>query len=145
MQSGWLDRPYGLAMIFGATFAMVAAFIGITDGRWTTPKAPPKQISTRPLLVVYETQTCGWCIRLREDAADTYQASDAGQRAPLVFIDKSKQGSSEFHPRRFVSATPTLIVMDTYGREVERMTGYPGGPEPIIDFVEKVLDKMGAE
>lgn len=76
-------------------------------------------------LVMFEQRGCVWCQRFENEVAVGYANSDEGQRAPLRRLDLSAQASAGFALASNVRITPTFVLVQD-GREIGRMTGYPG-------------------
>jgi hypothetical protein len=76
-------------------------------------------------LVMIERPGCVYCIVFKRDVAPIYVLSEEGQRAPLVHKDiRALPPEMEFVSRPFV--TPTFILINAEGKELDRLTGYPG-------------------
>ncbi len=88
--------------------------------------AAPASLSAQELqLLMIERPGCVYCIIFKRDVAPIYHKSPEGQLAPLVHADlRALPEDITFASRPFV--TPTFILIDTSGQELERLTGYPG-------------------
>ena len=92
----------------------------------------------QPQLVVYETESCGWCRAFREDIAPVYMRSKHASWATLRYVDlNDADDGKQFKLARGISALPTLVLVDTAGREVSRMSGHPGEPANVYRFLDK--------
>jgi hypothetical protein len=43
---------------------------------------------------------------------------------------------------RRITTLPTLVLIDTAGREVARLNGHPGEPAPLYRFLDKHLARI---
>ncbi|MEJ8572885.1 thioredoxin family protein [Microbaculum marinum] len=77
-------------------------------------------------LLMFEEDGCIWCARWDAEVAPAYARSEEGRVAPLVRIDLRRDplpDTLQLNGR--VRYTPTFVLVDG-GREVGRITGYPG-------------------
>lgn len=91
-------------------------------------------------LVMFDDPTCVWCRKWLREVGPGYPHSDEGQLAPLRRIDIKNQTASGVALKTSVTATPTFVVADDEGREIGRITGYPGA-----DFFYPALDEILAK
>jgi hypothetical protein len=82
-------------------------------------------VSEAAELVMFEQRGCVWCQRFENEIAPGYATSDEGRRAPLRRVDLKAQASAGFELASNVRITPTFVLVDG-GREIGRLTGYPG-------------------
>ena len=76
-------------------------------------------------LIMFESQSCPWCRRWHEQIGPIYPRTPEGRIAPLrrVPLERPIPRDLQFIDRgRF---TPTFVLIDD-GREIGRITGYPG-------------------
>lgn len=75
-------------------------------------------------LLMFERPGCPWCERWNREVGPGYPMSAEGQRAPLRRLDLRARpaGIALAGP---VTYSPTFVLVDR-GREVGRITGYPG-------------------
>lgn len=77
-------------------------------------------------LLMIEQVGCYVCAAFNRDVAPAYEASPEGQIAPLIHADLRgplPEGVT-LTTRPFV--TPTFVLLTPDGREVGRLTGFPG-------------------
>lgn len=77
-------------------------------------------------LVVYETASCGWCVRFRKDIAPGYITSGYQKLAPLTYVGLDRRDQKTYRLASRISVTPTVVLVDADGKEINRLTGYPG-------------------
>ena len=133
---------------WGAIAAVVAFFWAVAGPIGGVPGAgshvPPENwLTMQPQLVVYETESCGWCRAFREDIAPVYMRSKHASWATLRYVDlNDADDGKQFKLARGISALPTLVLVDTAGREVSRMSGHPGEPAKVYRFLDKNLARI---
>ena len=137
--------------IFRAAVGLLAAFVVLTvafalpgSQNQVAATAPPAPLSDRATLLVIESASCGWCRRFREAVAPTYERSHLESRAPLKYIDVGQQRQSGYRLKRHVTATPTFVLVDRQGAEVDRLRGLPGGRDAFNSAVEDMLRRLAA-
>jgi thioredoxin-related protein len=74
-------------------------------------------------LVMIDLKSCSYCAKFRHDVAPTYNATDAGQRAPLRIVSPLKKWPSDLAGVKPAPFTPVFILVEN-GREVGRFAGY---------------------
>ena len=133
--------------IFKAAAVLCALFAGLAVALAMVAKPPEPETAAmlsldRPQLVVFESQSCSWCHRFRKSVAPAYEMSHLEHRAPLTYVDVSKQKTAGYRLDKRATATPTFVLVDRRGREVARMRGLPGGKDVFLPEVEKMLTKL---
>jgi hypothetical protein len=76
-------------------------------------------------LVMFEEPGCPWCRRWHQEVGPGYPHTAEGRRAPLVSIDGTRQAPPGVTLAAPIGLVPTFVLVDG-GREVGRITGYPG-------------------
>lgn len=76
-------------------------------------------------LVLYETDTCAWCIKWHRDIGHRYANTKAGHLLPLRRVDMMKPLPADLAAIAHISSTPTFVLVEC-GREVGRVVGYGG-------------------
>jgi hypothetical protein len=74
-------------------------------------------------LVMFERGGCIWCVRWHSEIGGIYGRTPEGLRAPLRRIEVRDE--PRFALEQPVIFTPTFVLVEN-GREVGRITGYPG-------------------
>lgn len=105
----------------------LCCLVGEQDALWAAPGLE---------LLMFEEQGCPWCLRWHAEVGPGYPLSPEGQRAPLRRLDISAGAPAGIQLKRPVRASPTFVLVEN-GREVDRITGYPGA-----DFFWGLLDQM---
>lgn len=77
-------------------------------------------------LLMFETRGCPWCLRWRQEVGVAYPNTPEGQRAPVRSVDLHAGPPSGITLDRPVQFSPTFVLVNDEGREVGRITGYPG-------------------
>lgn len=122
----WQDRLFTMAPYLAAVAAGFMALGLIMPG---TPR--PSDVATHRTydtmtLVVFETESCIYCKRFKEDIAPGYVHSSYAARAPLRTLHVSEQSSAGYQLRGYISTVPTFVLIGRDGREIDRIRGYPG-------------------
>lgn len=94
-------------------------------------------------LVMFEDPACVYCRKWLAEVGPGYPKSDEGRRAPLRRVDIREQRRAGVHLKTAITATPTFVVSDAGGREVGRITGYPGA-DYFYPLLEEILRKLPA-
>ena len=76
-------------------------------------------------LLMYEEQGCPWCRRWHAEVGIAYLKTPEGRRAPLRLVDIHAPKLDGIALAAPVRATPTFVLVEN-GREIGRITGYPG-------------------
>ena len=76
-------------------------------------------------LLLFHTPGCVWCAQWDREVGPGYPKSTEGQRAPLRRLDVADAGHAGVALTSPVTVSPTFVLVDN-GREVARITGYPG-------------------
>jgi hypothetical protein len=99
----------------------------------------PQAQATAAELIMFDSAGCPWCERWTAEVGPGYAKSSEGRRAPLrrVAFGTKLAGVALSKP---VNATPTFVLVDQ-GREVGRITGYPG-PDFFWGMLAELLAKV---
>jgi cytochrome c551/c552 len=91
-------------------------------------------------LVMFETAGCPWCANWHAEVGPGYSKSTEGQRAPLRTHKMEDAPSAGVTLATPVIMSPTFVLTDN-GREIGRITGYPG-PDFFWGFIEQLVKKL---
>lgn len=91
-------------------------------------------------LVMFDDPACVWCRRWLAEVGPGYPKTDEGRRAPLRRVHIKDQARSGLVLRSPVTATPTFVLAED-GREVGRITGYPGS-ENFYPLLGELIEKL---
>jgi thioredoxin-related protein len=97
------------------------------------------------------TDWCSWCIKLKKEVFDQPAFQEYAKKNLImveldfprkkVLDEKLKKQNAELAEKYEVQGYPTILLLNSKGREVAR-TGYQeGGPEKYIDHVKELLKK----
>lgn len=92
---------------------------------------------------------CGWCIKLKKEVFDKPEFQEyAAKKLIMVELDfprkkqlpeKEKEQNQKLAEKYDIQGYPTILLLNSKGREVAR-TGYQeGGPEKYIEHVKELL------
>ncbi len=88
-------------------------------------------------LLMFDEPGCIWCQRWHERIGPAYPNTEEGRIAPLRVLPRQGRLPAEYKLKKAVVLTPTFVLVDDSGREVDRITGYP--PE---EFFWSLLGEM---
>lgn len=89
------------------------------------PAAPAQAAGSDAELVMFDDTGCPYCRRWRREVGPAYDNSPEGRRAPLRTVQLRGALPAGITLAAPVRATPTFVLVQD-GREVGRITGYPG-------------------
>lgn len=136
-------------LLFSA-IVLAASTVFAADGWQTDYKAALEQAAkeNKPVLLDFTgSDWCGWCIKLDKE---TFSQPDFKQFAEknliLVEVDfpngkpqsaEVKKQNAELQAKYGVEGFPTLILLNSKGKEIAKNPGYlPGGPKAFVEWVE---------
>jgi hypothetical protein len=90
-------------------------------------------------LLMFEEQGCPWCKRWHAEVGAGYPKTPEGRRAPLRQLDLMKPRPVGIKLAAPVAYSPTFVLVEN-GREIGRITGYPGA-----DFFWGLLGELLAK
>ena len=76
-------------------------------------------------LVMFHSSSCPWCAAWDREIGPVYDRTAEGRTLPLRRIDADRETTGGVRLRTPVEYTPTFVVV-ACGRELGRITGYPG-------------------
>ena len=139
-------------LIVLATMAVAAGAQAADEWETDFAKASAKaKAEGKHLLVDFSgSDWCGWCVKLDKEVFSK-KAFKEYAKDNLVLVladfprDKSKQSeklqkqNKELAKKYQVNAFPTIFILNSEGKLVDK-TGYqPGGPEAYVEYIKKVI------
>jgi len=136
--------PIGCALLVAASTAFAA-------DEWQTDfKAASAQAAKENKMILLDftgSDWCGWCIKLDKDTFSKPEFQKfAAENLVLVEIDfpqnkpqsdDVKKQNAELEAKFGVQGYPTLVLLNSEGKEIARNVGYlKGGPAGFIDWVK---------
>lgn len=91
-------------------------------------------------LVMFETEGCVWCEAWDRDVGGIYHKTKAGRTAPLRRVEVREPRPADLGDVEGIVYTPTFVLMDD-GREIGRITGYPGN-EHFWGLLGELVNKL---
>jgi hypothetical protein len=76
-------------------------------------------------LVMFRKKACPYCAAWDRDVGGIYDATPEGRAAPLRMVDMDEDRADGLQDIEPIIYSPTFVLMEG-GREVGRITGYPG-------------------
>jgi hypothetical protein len=140
----WAERNVKLlpGLLLGATVTAVA--VGLWIGSALAEKAPleSSRISDNGTLLVVMQDGCGPCTYFAENIGPKYRRSEQAEKAPLRYIDIRDLSANKTYQTKGAFATPTLLMIDGFGREVGRSVGSPHTVDDLKQMVDRHLPRM---
>ena len=141
-----------IAIVILACGALLQA--AAAELNWLTdlPKAQAQAKTDNKLVMMDFTGSdwCRWCIKLDEEIFSKPKFQQfASEHLILLKVDfpenipqsdKLKKQNNNLDTKFQVEGYPTLILIDSNGKEIERTRGYiSGGPKALIDWVNEAV------
>ena len=143
--------------IMAALFAGLMAFqLSASDSSWLTDldKAKEQAKKENKLVLIDFTGSdwCGWCIKLDKETFSKSEFKDyAKKNVVLVELDfprkkeqpeELKKANQALKSKFGVKGFPTLVILNSDGKEVWKQPGYlAGGPKAMIEKLEEAKKK----
>ncbi len=77
-------------------------------------------------LLMFEARGCPWCVRWKQEVGVGYPRTPEGRRAPVRSVELTAGTPAGVTLDKPVQFSPTFVLVGDDGREVGRITGYPG-------------------
>jgi thioredoxin-related protein len=74
-------------------------------------------------LVMIDLRSCNYCAKFRREVVPTYNATSAGEVAPLRYVSPLRRWPADLAGIRPAPYTPVFILVEE-GREIGRFAGY---------------------
>ncbi|MDD5598109.1 MAG: thioredoxin family protein [Victivallaceae bacterium] len=140
-----------LAIVIFALCLGLAVFA--SDKEWMTDlDAAIKSAAQtgKPILVDFSgSDWCKWCIKFEKEVLSKKIFKDFAQKnLILVLIDfpnrkkqspAQKQKNEALAEKYKVEGFPTLLLLDSKGKEIVRTNYFKGGPQAYIDFLKSKM------
>lgn len=104
----------------------------------------PLQSASAAQLVMFDQDHCPWCERWEEEIGGVYNRTDEGKRAPIRRVDIHSRLPSDLSHLKSGRFTPTFVLLDDSGQEVDRIRGYPG-QDFFWGLLGEMLEKLPAK
>ena len=124
-----------LSLVLGTALTAATAFAQSSGNR-----AIGVGVERTVELLMFEEPGCPFCRRWHAEIGPAYPNTAEGKRAPLRILSMERptpQGIALAGPIRF---SPTFVLIQN-GREVGRITGYPG-PDFFWPLLEALMGKL---
>jgi len=141
-------KKAAMALIAGLALASASA----AELPWMTdlPKAQAQAKTDKKLVMLDFTGSdwCGWCIKLNKEVFSTPEFAEyAKKNLVLVEVDfpRAKKQSAEekkanegLQQKYKIEGYPTIIVLNSEGKQVGQLGYMPGGPKAFIAELDKL-------
>ena len=136
-----------LAVLLLGSASAFSQVSGWTDD-YSKAVAQAKTENKAILLDFTGSDWCGWCMKMKQETLDTPQFNAYAQKnLILVTVDfphktpqalATKQQNEKLNARYQADGFPTFVLIDKFGRELGRQSGYlAGGPTAFIAKLSK--------
>lgn len=137
-----------MALIAGLALASASA----AELPWMTdlPKAQAQAKQDKKLVMLDFTGSdwCGWCIKLNKEVFSTPEFAEyAKKNMVLVEVDfprakkqsdEQKKANEALQQKYKIEGYPTIIVLNSEGKQVGQLGYMPGGPKAFIAELDKL-------
>ncbi|HSI12308.1 MAG TPA: thioredoxin family protein [Chthoniobacter sp.] len=131
------------------TLGASAAFAAEGWGEnYTKAKAQAKAENKLLLLDFTGSDWCGWCIKLNKEVFSQQEFKDyAAKNLVLMEVDfpqtkpqaaPIKQQNAKLQAQYKIEGYPTIIVLNSHGKQVGQLGYQPGGPSAFIAELDKL-------
>jgi thioredoxin-related protein len=133
-----------------------SAVLSAAEGGWTSDYQAALKAAKEQKKVVLADFTgsdwCGWCIKLKKEVFDTKEFQEwAATNVVLLEVDfpqakklddATKKQNEELAKRFSIEGFPTVLILDSTGKQVGANLGYQdGGPAAWIKTAEAEIKK----
>ncbi len=87
----------------------------------------------KSVFVVFESDTCSYCVQLRQNTLNNPEVMDKLNESYVVTIVNIND-NPEIANKYNVYATPTMVILDGNGNEIKSIQGYYG-PEELLKMI----------
>lgn len=136
-------------LLFSA-IVLAASTVFAGEGWQTDYKAALEQAAkeNKPVLLDFTgSDWCGWCIKLDKETFSQPEFKKFAEKNLILVeldfpnnkpqADSVKKQNAELQAKYGVEGFPTLVLLNSKGKEIARNPGYlPGGPKGFIEWVE---------
>jgi len=136
-------------LLFSAII-LAASTVFAGDGWQTDYKAALEQAAkeNKPVLLDFTgSDWCGWCIKLNKETFSQPEFQKFAEKNLILVeldfpqgkpqADSVKKQNEELQAKYGVEGFPTLVLLNSKGKEIARNPGYlPGGPKGFIEWFE---------
>lgn len=92
----------------------------------------------KPIMADFYTDWCGWCTKLDQDSYSNPKIQDLASKFVCVKVDGDKYPADV--KKYGVDGYPTIVFIDSTGKEIDRNVGY-AGPDELAGIMQKILKK----
>ena len=118
------DRQLRVLLGAAAVAVVSAALGGLAYlNKPLAPEGDP--VFGSPQLVIFETESCGWCDTFRHNTARTYEKSEFAEKAPIKYLSIDDGPPPKRYRLDGGVRGPMVVMFDQYGRELGRMASPP--------------------
>jgi protein disulfide-isomerase len=147
-----MKKTFQTFLLLSVSVLMASTTLVKAESEWLTSHKEALEMAAeenRPILVDFTgSDWCGWCVKLQKDIFTKSEWQDfAKENLVLLELDfpNAKPQSDELKAqnaglqKKFgVNGFPTLVLLDSKGKEIARNEGYlQGGPQALISWIQK--------
>jgi len=143
------------------TFALALAFTAATafagEAAWSdnfqNAQKDAKEGKKALFALFTGSDWCPWCIKLEKEILSKKEFTDYAEKSLVLFKAdfprKSKiqpgvaKQNDELSNKYSVEGFPTVVVFNSEGKEIGRMSYEEGGPSKFVKSLKKIIEKSG--
>jgi thiol:disulfide interchange protein len=126
----------GLLGVAGLAVALMAPTSAASKGiTWNDSLAKGLELAkkeNKPALIDFYADWCSWCKRLDSDTYTDSKVIELSKRFVMIKVNTENERRAMF--KYGVRSLPTIVITDSAGREVNRVTGY----RPASSFLDEM-------
>jgi thiol:disulfide interchange protein len=126
----------GLLGLAGLAVALMAPTSAASKGiTWNDSLAKGLELAkkeNKPALIDFYADWCSWCKRLDSDTYTDSKVIELSKRFVMIKVNTENERRAMF--KYGVRSLPTIVITDSAGREVNRVTGY----RPASSFLDEM-------
>jgi hypothetical protein len=145
MIANWAEKNLKLIPAFIGTVTLVIGFsvLLLANAVQEPPPSEADRISDIGTLLVVMQAGCGACTYFEQKVAPAYERTPQAATTLMRYIDISEVRQQQtYHLKSGVFGTPTIVMIDGFGREVGRKVGSPATGDDLARLVERYAARM---
>jgi thioredoxin-related protein len=132
--------------------SVLALQIGAAETKWLTDvtKAQDQAKKENKMVLINFTGSdwCGWCVRLKNEVFSTSEFAEYSKKNLVLLeidfprskpqTDQEKAANRELAAKYKVRGYPTIIVLDSEGKQIGQLGYMQGGPKAFLGRLDEL-------